>query len=95
MDRGGDEDDAASGALRGRVDAVGWVGRGGVEEVGETGFEGVVGAEDVDIYYGFEGVGRELGERGEEVACCSGSVGRKGVWLDWRGCMLDRRGGWV
>ena len=34
-------------------------------------FEGVVGAEDVDVYNGFESVGAELVDRGEEIACCS------------------------
>jgi hypothetical protein len=52
-----------------------------VEEVGEAGFGGVVGAQDVDVDYGFEGVGGEVGDGGEEVAGCSGAVG--GKLLDW------------
>jgi len=44
-----------------RGEAVGAVQGGGAEEGGERGFEGVVGAEDVDVDDGFEGVGAELG----------------------------------
>ncbi len=78
VDRGGDEDDAAASAERVGVQALGrvGVGAGGVEEVREGGFEGVVGAEDVDVDDGFEGVGGEGGEGGEEVACCAGA----GIW---------------
>lgn len=53
MDCGGDEDDAAARGRGGR----GFRGRGGSHEVGEGGFEGVVGAEDVDVDDGLEGVG--------------------------------------
>ena len=73
MDCGGDEDDAAACAGIGGEVGVG-VGVGGVEEVGEGGFEGVVGAEDVDVDDGFEGVGAELGDGGEEIACCAGAA---------------------
>lgn len=55
MDCGGDEDDAAAGGGGG-----GGVFFGGGDEVGEGGFEGVIGAEDVDVHDGFEGVGAEL-----------------------------------
>jgi hypothetical protein len=51
------------------------VGFGGYEEVRDDGFEGVVGAEDVDVDYRFEGVGGEFLEGGEEVACCAGAGG--------------------
>ena len=44
--------------------------------MGEGGFEGVVGAEDVDVEDGFEGVGAELVDGGEEVACGSRAGGR-------------------
>lgn len=47
---------------------------GGLDEVGEGCFEGVVGADYVDVYYCFEGVGGEATDWGEEVACCSCSV---------------------
>ena len=51
--------------------------------MGECGFEGVVGAQDVDVDDGFHGVGTEGGDGGEEVACCAGATGRKalGMWL--------------
>lgn len=65
-----DEDDAPAG---GGVSAVVWVQGGGLEEVGKGGFEGVKGADYVDVDYGFESVGGEAGERGEEVACCAGA----------------------
>lgn len=68
-----DEDDAAAGAGAG-VDVRGFVLGGGCDEVGESGFEGVVGAEHVDVHDGFEGVGAELGDWGEEVAGCAGAV---------------------
>lgn len=76
MDCSGDEDDAAAGAGAG-VGVGGLVLGGGFDEVRESGFEGVVGAEDVDVHDGFEGVGAELGDWGEEVAGCA-SAG-KGV----------------
>ena len=69
----GDENDAAAGAAAG-VGVRGFVLGGGCDEVGESGFEGVVGAEDVDVHDGFEGVGAELGDGGEEVAGCAGAV---------------------
>ena len=40
----------------------------------ECGFEGVVGAEDVDVDDGFHGVGRELGDWGEEISCGAGAA---------------------
>ncbi len=61
MDCSRDEEDAAAGAAGVGDEAVGAVQGGGVEEGGERGFEGVVGAEDVDVDDGFEGVGAELG----------------------------------
>jgi hypothetical protein len=83
---GGDEDDAAA---RGGVCAGVLVGGGGLEEVGERRFEGVVGAEDVDVDYGFEGVRGEAGEWGEEVACCAGTVGPISVSYPQIRCFLD------
>ena len=44
--------------------------------MGKGCLEGVVGTEDVNIDDGFHGVGAELLDRGEEVACCSGAVER-------------------
>ena len=73
MDCSGDENDAAAGASAG-MGVRGFVLGGGCDEVGESGFEGVVGAEDVDVHDGFEGVGAELGDWGEEVAGCAGAV---------------------
>ncbi len=70
----GDEDDTAAGAAGVGSFAVVLVFAGGFDEVGESGFEGVVGAEDVDVHDGFEGVGAELVDGGEEVACCSGAA---------------------
>ena len=74
MDCSGDEDNAAA-CASGGVGVGGFVGGGGGDEVGESGFEGVVGAENVDVHDGFEGVGAELGDWGEEVAGCTGAVG--------------------
>ena len=72
---GGDEDDAAACAGWGGGGVMGvFVGAGGGDEVGEGGFEGVVGAENVDVDDGFEGVGAELVDGGEEVACCSSAA---------------------
>ena len=65
MDRCADEDYAAA-------CCVGVLRRG--EEVRESGFESVVGAEDVDVDDGFHGVGGKLRYGGEEVACCAGSA---------------------
>jgi hypothetical protein len=79
VDGGGDEEDAAACAGWAGGRTVGGVGGGGVEEVREHGFDGVVGAEDVDVEYRFEGVGGEVGDGREEVAGCSGSGG--GCWL--------------
>ena len=59
----------------GRTWGLGFFGFGsGVEQVRQRGFEGVVGAEDVDVYDAFEGVAGELGYGGEEIACCAGAV---------------------
>lgn len=70
MKRCGDEDyTAARGGCGGGV----WVLFDGGHEVGEGCFEGVVGAEDVNVDDGFEGVGGEGGYWREEVACCSGA----------------------
>ncbi len=74
MDCGGDEDDPPPGAVGVRVEAGGGVERGGAEEVGEGCLQGVVGAQDVDVEDGFEGVGGEGEEGGEEVAGCSCAV---------------------
>ena len=85
---GGDVEDAAGGAV-GWLGGVGGYGGGGLsgegaggvvfgdggEEVGEGDFCGVVGAQKVDVHDGFHGVGGELGEGGEEIACCAGAVG--------------------
>ena len=89
VDCGGDEDDAAACAdVGGGVD-FGFVGGGGCDEVGQGSFEGVVGAEDVDVDDGFEGVGGELIDGGEEVACCAGtatlSVNGNLWWFDANG----------
>ena len=46
----------------------------GLEEVGEDGFCGIEGTEEVDVDDGFEGVRGELAERGEEIACCAAAV---------------------
>ena len=79
VDRGGDEEEAAAACAGGG---------GGFQEVGQDGFDGVVGAEDVDVDHGFEGVGGELGEWGEEIACCSGAGGRKGGMVRILGVVL-------
>lgn len=42
--------------------------------MGECGFEGVVGSEDVDVDDGFHGIGRELGDWGEEVSSRAGAA---------------------
>ena len=73
MERGGDEEDAAPGSRRGRRLAVGRVRGGRGDEVGQGGFGGVVGAQDVDVHDGFERVGAELVDGGEEVAGRSGA----------------------
>ncbi len=39
----------------------------------EARFEGVVRADDIDVNDGFEGVGGELGDGGEEVSCGAGA----------------------
>ena len=88
VDCSGDEDDAAAGAAGWGRFAVGFVGGGGLDEVREGGFEGVVGAENVDVHDGFEGVGAELGDGRKEVAGCAGA-GRN--FCQW----LDRGGGWL
>ena len=75
MDGRRDEEDAAAGTGGGGGGTVGGVGGGGGDEVGNGGFEGVVGAQDVDVHDGFEGVGAELVDGGEEVACCAGAGG--------------------
>ena len=75
MQRGGDVDYAAAGAFAfgGGEGAWGVVFLDGGEEVGEADFGDVVAAEEVDVDDGFHRVGGELGEGGEEVACCAGS----------------------
>ena len=55
MDCGADVYDSAGDAR---------VAGGGGEEIGEGGFEGIVGAENVDVDDRFEGVGGELGDGG-------------------------------
>ena len=42
--------------------------------MGNGGFEGVEGADCVDVDYGFEGVGGEAGEGRDEVSCCASAV---------------------
>lgn len=55
--------------------------------MGQHGFGGVVGAEHVDVDDGFEGVGGELGEGREKIACCAGAGGGKGGgWLGFWVC---------
>jgi hypothetical protein len=71
MQRCGYEDDAAAGGSRGS--GVGILARR-FYEVGEGRLERVVGAEDVDVDYGLEGVGGEGGEGGKEVSGCAGAV---------------------
>lgn len=71
MQRCGYEDDAAAGGSRGF--GVGILARR-FYEVGEGRLERVVGAEDVDVDYGLEGVGGEGGEGGKEVSGCAGAV---------------------
>lgn len=53
---------------------------GGLEEVREGGFGGVVGAQDVDVDDAFEGVGAQLQDGGEEVAgrSCAGLMAGDG-----------------
>ena len=77
VDGGGDADDAAAGAALGGAvaGAVVWMAGGGFDEGWEAGFDRVVGADDIDVDYGFEGVGGELRHRGEEVACGTGAGG--------------------
>lgn len=55
--------------------ALGVVFVDGGQEVGEADFGGVVGAEEIDVDDRFHGVGGELGQRREEVACCAGAGG--------------------
>lgn len=81
VDCSGDEDDAAAGTAGWGRFAVGFVGGGGLDEVREGGFEGVVGAENVDVHDGFEGVGAELGDGREEVAGCAGAERIFCQWL--------------
>ena len=86
MDCSGDEDNAAACASGGVGVGVG-VGGGGGDEVGESGFEGVVGAENVDVHDRFEGVGAELGDWGEEVAGCAGAESMMRM-ASWGGLMV-------
>lgn len=46
-------------------------------EVRKGQFGHVVGAEHIDVDDALEGVGRELRQRCEEVACCSGTKREK------------------
>ena len=39
--------------------------------MGKCGFKSIIRAEDVNVHDGFEGIGAELCDRCEEVACCS------------------------
>lgn len=74
VDRCADEDYTTARAGRAGCFAIGSVFFGGGGESGEGGFEGVVAAEDVDVDDGFESVGAELVDGGEEIACCAGSI---------------------
>lgn len=60
VEGGGDVDDACVRAL---------------EEVWHSSFDGVEGAEDVDVHDGFEGVGAHAFHGDNEVTGCSGTVG--------------------
>jgi hypothetical protein len=44
------------------------------DEIRQAEFGYVVAAEDVDVHDGFEGVGGELADGGEEVSCCAGTI---------------------
>lgn len=60
-----DEDDSPpGGGVRRDVGVLG----GGNEEVGEGGFQGVEGAEGIDLENGAEGIRREAGDGSEEVS---------------------------
>ena len=78
VDGRGDADDAPAGATLGEgvAGAVVGVCGGGFDEGRQAGFDRVVGADDVDVDNGLEGVGGELRHRGEEIACGAGAVGQ-------------------
>lgn len=48
--------------------------RCGVHEVRECGFEGVEGADGVNVEDGLEGVGGETSDGCYKVTCCAGAV---------------------
>ena len=58
--------------------------------MGESGFEGVVGAQHVDVHDGFESVGAELGDGREEVAGCSGAAR---IFYQWQVLVVGLWGG--
>ena len=60
MDGGRDEDDATTCTSRIRSFTVGIVLAGRCDEMWESCFQRIIGAQDVDVYNGFEGVGTEL-----------------------------------
>ena len=67
--RGNKYDTAPSRGVTSSVRVLG----GGFKKIWERGFEGVEGADHVDVDNGFEGVCGEASQRGEEVACCAGA----------------------
>ena len=70
LDGGGRDGGGRTGFSVGEVRA-----RGG-DQVRERGFQRVVGAQHVDVDDGFEGVGADLGDWGEEVAGGAGAEPR-------------------
>lgn len=66
VERGGDEDDASAG---GGVAAGVLVGLGRLDKVGDGGFKGVVGADQIDIDHRLESVWRQTSQWSEEVTC--------------------------
>lgn len=69
MERGGSRDEAAAGGAG--IIRIG-IASGRLYEVGHRGLDGVKGANRVDVDDGFEGVGGEPGDGGDEVACRAG-----------------------
>lgn len=66
---GGSRDEVVVGGV-----GIIWIGivSGRFYEVGYCGFDGVKGVNCVDVDDGFEGVGGEFGDGGDEVVCCVG-----------------------
>ena len=40
----------------------------------ESGFEGIVGSQHINVHYRLEGIGAKLIYWGEEIACCASAV---------------------